>query len=165
MKIWKMLIEELNSYFTLPLLERKASPLKWWQVNKSNFPILSDLEKKNLSTPANGVCRVATLPGKPGELGKVRKFENWPKIREKLGNFIKLIVKQLPIEQTSRKCWKQNVRSSGLKSDTCGFSANSQKSANYLLYNSHKSAKLSKPYFPKKFCKKKFKIKKIWHIC
>ena len=35
-------IKELNSYFTLLLLERKANPLRWGQLNKSNFPILAD---------------------------------------------------------------------------------------------------------------------------
>ena len=48
-------IEELNSYFTLPLLERKANPLKWWQLKKSNFPIFADLTRKLLSTPASSL--------------------------------------------------------------------------------------------------------------
>ena len=48
-------IKELNSYFTLALLEREANPLKWWQLNKSNFLILADTARKFLSIPPSCV--------------------------------------------------------------------------------------------------------------
>lgn len=48
-------VEELNSYFNLPLVERKSNALKWWQLNKNNFPVLANLARKFLSTPASSV--------------------------------------------------------------------------------------------------------------
>ena len=42
--------------------------------------------------------RVAMLPGKPGEPGKVNEFKNWQKIKQKSGN--------LKIDQKIKKFYK-----------------------------------------------------------
>ena len=62
------------------------------------------------------------------------------------GKLIKLTDWQSPLEKTSQQCWKQNVSNSGLESHTCDFSMNSRKYANYLFFNSRKSAYRSTDY-------------------
>ena len=64
-----------------------------WKMSAKKSWVLANFDQKIALKN-----RVATLPGKPGEPGKVREFENWPeksenlkidqKIREKPGNFI-----------------------------------------------------------------------------
>lgn len=48
-------LKEMNSYFALPLIDRKDNPLKWWQLNKNNFPALANLARKFLSAPPSSV--------------------------------------------------------------------------------------------------------------
>ena len=54
---------------------------------------------------------------KTGNLKNDQKSHWIWKMTKKSGNFIKFTDWQLPIEQTSRQCWKQNVGNSGLAMD------------------------------------------------
>ena len=75
----------------------------------------------------NGTCFISRVAKLPGKSAKIREFENWPKgqktwkLTKKSGNFIKLTDWQLPIKQTSRQCWKQNVGDLGLEITYIGF--------------------------------------------
>lgn len=50
-----LLLQELENYLSKPIIERKSLPLDWWKMNPTNFPILSKLVKKYLSSPASSV--------------------------------------------------------------------------------------------------------------
>lgn len=44
--------QELDSYLRIPVIDVSEDPLKWWNVNKQIFPVLSEMAKKFLSIPA-----------------------------------------------------------------------------------------------------------------
>ncbi|CAH1771447.1 3305_t:CDS:1, partial [Entrophospora sp. SA101] len=44
--------DEVLSYVKLRQIDIMEDPLKWWDANKGNFPILSQLAQKYLSIPA-----------------------------------------------------------------------------------------------------------------
>lgn len=47
--------DEISSYIKLRQIDILEDPLKWWDLNKNNFPILSQLAQKYLSIPATSV--------------------------------------------------------------------------------------------------------------
>ena len=47
--------DEINLYLQQRKIGLNDDPLKWWAVNKNNFPILAQIARKYLSIPATSV--------------------------------------------------------------------------------------------------------------
>ncbi|XP_071036960.1 zinc finger BED domain-containing protein 4-like, partial [Parasteatoda tepidariorum] len=76
-------VQELNKYISLPVIERKESPLNWWEKNQNNFPILSKLVYKYLSPPASSVYS-ERLFSEAGIIYEQRRNRILPKNAEQL---------------------------------------------------------------------------------
>lgn len=49
------ILDQLNIYYKLPIIDRDADPIGWWKDNQNTFPSLSNVARKYLSSSASSV--------------------------------------------------------------------------------------------------------------
>lgn len=49
------ILDQLNIYYKLPIIDRDAEPIGWWNDNQNIFPSLSSIARKYLSSSASSV--------------------------------------------------------------------------------------------------------------
>ena len=48
-------LEELIQYLKIVSSDLKSDPIKFWQINKNEFPLLSNLARTYLGSPASSI--------------------------------------------------------------------------------------------------------------